>query len=364
MLALLACAVAACAAVLDIDELPLRPDAALDGGDGSTSELDPCGHALPPPPPEQPDVGDSVPAFYLAVRTMSFLDDGSAVAGFDLDGVCTCEPRPNTAFDGGSSFFGSFADVLDIDQVSGFAAQAAAGERTMLLHVSDYNGTPNDSDVRLGIMPSRGIVDGSGCGTVPVAGSAPPGWCGRDRWTYPLANVLPSTKVPLERVKGWVKDGKLAFRSDASISILVGKSVVKLSAPMGAGKLFKAGDGNWRLEDAVLAGRAPMTDILAAVGTFDEPRDGGTATDGGPRKLICQGPLFPALKGTICDQSDITDTPASDFRAAACNAMSTAVRLVAEQSDIGDEYTPPPFDNPCAIDRADAGLYDCPKAGP
>src|SRR5262245_42716474 len=95
--------VGACGFVIGLDAprgktLPRLPDA----------KPDPCLHVFTPDPPKtEDDAGPNstdLPPFWMAVRTSSMgVDPDGGVPGFDLDGVCTCDGDPGSAFDAGPS---------------------------------------------------------------------------------------------------------------------------------------------------------------------------------------------------------------------------------------------------------------------
>jgi hypothetical protein len=350
-------------------------------GDGSTPDssegkndaaVDPCVHTMPPPQPASDDDRDTeLPPFYLALRTVDVVArDGSSYRGFDLDGVCTCDKRPNTASNGFSSCKPSLKDC-DLDggidnraaslfeqfAPTGFSPSDSAnkgvanGRKGLLLYVKGYNGKPNDRQINVGVMISYGIVDGSGCGTSTGGDHSPPGWCGTDLWTYPVEFVKPTTKEPLYQGNGYVSNGTLVFRSELPITMFFGDATLTFGSPITAGTLKKNPAGLWTL-DAILAGRIPVTELLVASGTFDDPNN----DDAG----ICTSPFFATVKKTLCDAVDINRTSALDFQPGNCDAISSALAFTAEQASIGDERTQPPDPNPCAKDLVDPSLYTCP----
>jgi hypothetical protein len=376
----------ACQILAGIDRVDKEkaPGTATDGsssGDVVTTP-DPCEHVVPPPVPSQDDDRNSVPGFYLALRSASLVQANGTAAGFDLDGVCTCDKRPNTAFDGGPSCTPRFekgcdedggidnkgttlfsriaGGAVDINQASDIQQSIDDGKGGLLIYIEEYNGKANDREVYASAMRSYGIVNGSGCGT--SEGGSPnkykPGWCGHDKWSYSQELVAPRSNpiVPLGRTKGWVNNGTLVFQNDVSVTLFFGKSTLSFGSPVTAGKLFKNADGNWRFE-AIMSGRVPVFELLRAAGTLNDPL-GSQFPDGG-RKPLCLSQLYPSVKKTLCDAVDIAKTNAFDFvPETACDAISSAVSFVAEQAELGDEHTEPATDRSCGP-TTNNPLFDC-----
>ena len=369
----------ACQVVAGIDHVekvqPTTND--LDGGDAGTKpdspSSDPCSHALPPPLPENDDDRETeLPPFYLALRTLDVIaKDGSDYRGFDLDGVCTCDPRPGTAFGGepsctpklrqcdhdggidnrGAVLFEKFAPTgySPNDVANGGIGE---GKRGLLLYIKSYNGKKNDRQVSVGVMVSHGIVDGSGCSTSSGQQYSPPGWCGNDLWTYPVAYVKPTTKEPLFQGNGYVNDGVLVFRSDEETTVLFGGAALLFGSPIMSARIEQS-DGRWMLRGGLLAGRIPVTELLAAIGTINDPQ-------GGPSGLCNNPVLFGTVKKELCDAVDVNKSNAFDFKQGACDGISTAIAFTAEQASVGEERTEPPESHPCAKANVSADLYTCP----
>jgi hypothetical protein len=335
---------------------------ATDGGGGSdapTADVvqipDPCIHAVAPPLPDTDDGRDSVPPFYLALKSVN-IDPGAGVLGFDLDGVCTCDKRPNTAFDGGPScaskqpacdgdggvdnagpalFRTLTFGVVDINQVVGINKSINEGKNTLLIYISDYNGKPNDRDVKAGAMRSHGIKDGSGCETQLQGGKAPPGWCGKDLWTYRDDQVLPlgpnQEKVPIGGTTGWVNDGNIVFATNGEVRFFFGNTTVRFSGSITSGKLTRP-NGRWRLE-GTLSGRMSVTDVLRGLGSVNDPENNA--------QRFCQSSKFKTIvTDPTCKGADISFSKNFDFQPGQnCDAISNAVSFVAEEAQVGAELT-------------------------
>jgi hypothetical protein len=344
-----------------------------DGGptaDGGTP--DPCRHLVPPNLPETDDgQTEEVPPFVLALHTVKFIPTGAdRYQGFDLDGTCTCDKRPNTAHNGEPSCApkkdacdadggvdNAAAGLFETFAPTGFSPDKGAndaldaGGPNLLLVISKYNGKANDREVNVGAMVTNGILDGSGCGTTvnSVSGRAPPGWCGRDRWTYPQQYAKPSgSKEPLFVGKGYVNNNELVFNAPiGELKMFFSGSIITFGSPISAGHLSKS-NGQWKL-DGLLTGRIPLNELLRAVG--------GVNVDGAP---LCKSQYFPlAVQPELCKRADIGTTFNFDFvPKGVCDAISTVLLFTADEAQIGEELTEP--DPPNGCDSVDPSLFQCP----
>lgn len=367
-------AVVACQLVAGIERVekadPAPPEAGPDLFVPDAAVPDPCLHVRPPPAPAVDDApNDSLEPFYLALREVTLVPKGSEpVLGFDLDNACTCDTRPGAAFDGGPSCTSSrrvrcdsdggvdnqvaiglrdYSGFIDIDKAASINDRIASGEQTSILVVSKYNGRANDSDVKFGVFTSEGIRDGSPCpGAVTAAnGFTTPGWCGEDNWTASSSSVDVggSGIVPKSVGTGYVTNYQFVVELNSPASVPFGGYRLTLGSPISRGRLVPLNDKlevvdtsngpaldqikHWRIDDSVIAGRVPVSELLAALGTVNTPGDAG----GGPKPPLCTQPdTFNLLKATICDQIDVNASKLLDFIPnASCDAISVAIGLTA-----------------------------------
>ena len=363
--------VLACQLVAGIERVdkvgPPPPEAGPDTSVLDSSVPDPCKHVRPPPPPTVDDApNDSIAAFYLALREVTLVPKGSApVFGFDLDKACTCDTRPGTAFDGGASCASTravlcdadggvdnqvasalrdYAAFIDIDNAANINARIARGEQTSIIVITSYNGLANDRDVKFGLFTSEGIKDGPGCaGSVTDAnGFSSPGCCGEDNWTASASTVdnPGGNIVPKSVGAGYVTNYEFVVELDSPARVPFGGYRLTLGSPISRGRLVPLDDKlapldtskaivpatikYWRVEDSVIGGRVPASELLAAMGTVNTPGDSGA----GPKPPLCTSPLFGTVKQTLCDQIDINSSKLLDFiPSARCDAISIAISL-------------------------------------
>jgi hypothetical protein len=199
-------------------------------------------------------------------------------------------------------------------------------------------------------MISHGILDGSGCGTRPDPANdnkAPPGWCGKDKWTYSPLHARPGSKEPTFRGVGYVSSGELVFSSGNDLDLFFNSTVLTFGSPIASGRLTFQ-DGKWKL-DGILAGRIPVKELLVAIGNYED--DGN---------YLCQSPLFQVgVVPQVCKTVDIMASQAFDLRdpKLACNAVSTTIRFTAEQADVGEERMEP--EKPAGCNGVPESVYEC-----
>jgi hypothetical protein len=312
---------------------------------------DPCRHAvLPAPPASDDEPSTTLPAFALAIRTVSITGglDGGATPGFDLDGVCTCFPDETTAHQAKPSCVAPNGGSPACDDDGGADRQlgnvvagypAFLGNRlpenggpTLLLQITKYNGRANDAEVFVGIFPSQGIYDASGCvPDVTDAGTPPyaPKWTGCDRWSLDSLHLLPGTTEPTTVLRGYVTDHVLVVSAaDRAVAFVAGNASLPVSGPLLTARLVAAGT-SFRMEDGVVGGRVGTTDALRALATSQ------ASSDGGP--LCGFNNFFTSVKTTfVCPNADITRSAAKDFTSVGCDALSLAAAFIAEPAQLGD----------------------------
>ncbi len=362
----------ACQIVAGIERVdkadPPPPEAGPDTFVPDSAVPDPCNHVRPLKRTGKDDApNDAIPDLYLALREVKLFPDAGQTQGFDLDESCTCDTRPGTKFDGGPScvtsrapqcdldggvdnqavtVLGDYTSFIDLDKASNINNNIAEGKQTSILLLKSYNGTANDSDVKFGIFTSEGMLDGPNCpGSKPdLDGISNPGWCGEDIWTASerTVKVTGTSFVQNSIGSGYVIDYQFVAELNGPATIPFGNYRLTLGSPVSTGKLVPL-DANlmpidtskgpqldlvkyWRVENAVLGGRVPVSELLAAAGTVNTPGDAG----GGPKPPLCTGSLFTLLKQTMCDAIDISSSKELDFVPnARCDSLSVAIGLTA-----------------------------------
>lgn len=384
------------------EEAPPAPnDAAVsDAGPGDDANeaaaSDPCDHAKAPAPPLADDdaTGELLP-FWLAVREIVFTTPaGATPVGFDLDGVCTCDDRPGSERGGIASCKKNEATcdpARGIDNATGDLVNRLSplypidalpntligkGRRTVVIEISKYNGKANDKDVGFAVAMSEGIrAQGCPSSTFDAKTNVwTPGWCGDDPWTLKRDTLVPSTTKPLLQANGFVRDGRIVFELGTATFPFSEVATVDIAQAIFTAKLVPLGEDLtprdpartptprelrlWALEDAVVGGRMRATQLLASLGTIEQPSDGGAT-------YLCESAAFPLLRTGICDSVDIMRNKALDFDdSSKCDALSMALSFKAFPILPGNVIDPPPSTNRCLAGPSgqppDAGApYSC-----
>lgn len=323
------------------------PDAgsAVDGNTaetGTSSGDTNCG-ALPPTRVAAEDGG--LNSFVVAVTRFYLKESGDGgsdeLLGYNLDQRCgcgrSCKPlgaaeAPCDPDDRGidNAAYGFLSGIF-AGKIEGRANDnLKKGDNGLVIRVTDYNGTANDSTVQIEIYTSAGTV------VVPDGGPpkrVPARFDGNDQW-----NQVSGTLV---RVDGYVRDFtlvapsvKATLRVDADIQMALTNGVLTARIePMGAGFALRRG---------VLAGHWDVEDALRQLGRLSS----------GPL-LFCDSPqLFDSVRKVVCEAADLRRDGMGD-EALDCNALSAAMGFEAEPAKLGPTV-PAEFSTLC-----DAGKFTC-----
>ena len=358
-------------------------------------EQDGCRSAGAPTHQERPSggsaEGSSIPEFYLGFTRLRLGETDETGApnrdawqsfGLDLDGVCTgapscpatqpsCRtPGPQSTFDGNlcrDNAFGSLvpvaAAVPEIGKRFGISESLMncniwRGAYNMILKLSQYNGRPDDSNVRADFYISPGTV-------------RPPNFeCPRADFaeSYPLWRASAPWKIDPENLTGPIREmGKLPDSkiADASAYVRGGYLVVNIPGSMllrlagdshgfrgfampssrniWTGRLLRDASGRWLINDGLIGGRILGSDLIRSyrqIGLCE-----GAGLDGffhGTVEWIEQS-VDVRLDGTVD-----ADSP--------CDAISAGVGFDAAQLTPGPEEKATPLVECCAPGVA---IEDC-----
>lgn len=342
---------------------------------------DPCQHAWLPGPPALDDAPTrELPIIVMAVDTSALKPTATSLEGIDLDGVCTCDSRPETAHGGASSCVGkdtticdgkggidshfattlaAFTSAFDREDFTRVNETIALGRVSLLLFLRKYNGLANDRDVEVGIVASNGLRDSHCPNSVEGSfGYFSPGWCGDDAWTVPPSAVVEG--FPVAYGAGHVNDYQLVVDIDSVIAIPFGNVNVPAGSPTIFGRIVPLGDDLkprdptrppatpneerfYRVESGLIAARVAATDMLAGLGSSILPDSVG----GG--RLCQNAQLYGLVHQRICDSLDIAKSKKFDFYDGyACDALSTSVYFTAAPSRVGATDVTPQEENGCA----------------
>lgn len=357
---------------VESEEGSAKPDAFAPKIDSAVPDL--CAHArIPSDLPDATTEGPDLEPLWFAVSSMDGIPKAGETFGFDLDRVCTGFNAGPTAFDGGGSCLPANPDGdggIDNAAPSLFrglpfdygpklfeivSKQVRTGERTLLIYVSRYNGTPNDPYVQVQVVPTDRLATNQ-CGPdgKPIDAGAPDGagpaptWEGCDAWSFATGRLIVSAgsqPAPNGLQDGFVKDGQLVVGTTSStqLALNVGGLLITATNSFMVANLkpvtSDAGKKLFSLE-GVVAGR------LATSALFD-----GVAR---AAREFCNGPLLETLvKPTVCNARDIAEFPSQDFRDLPCASISAALKITAVQAAIGPEVPGQP------LPECDASLPKC-----
>jgi hypothetical protein len=298
---------------------------------------DPCEHAAPPPRPDASDfdAGGSPPAFALD-RLVAMTDEGKS--GFDLDGQCTCDPRPGAKAgpgcrskkaediscdgDGGrdegskkliNGFIGPDLPPIDLF----YGDKFDAGVSAVLIEVADFNGTPNDPSVKVSFY--------DGAGRCPDAAGEP---C----WNLQALSAVDRIAKALTK-RAWVNNGVLvADFGDKTIRLRVGPVYLEVeSAIVTANMDLSAGGGGSRLRDGVIAGRVLGSNLIHVFANqlIYDGMDGGAPVF----RLLCSaGSRMEDFRKVLCPLRDMASIRDAE---APCDSMAITLGFSASPAQIG-----------------------------
>ncbi len=341
-----------------------------------------CNLAQPPPPPDAAAVDNFDAGEYIvAFSRLSFTGNGTAVSGYDLDGVCTGEqtdagtgasscitadggPAPmdtmSAAGDGvdavltsGSGELQAFFNGNSLDDLTGVQRDIDDGDNTAFLVIDGYNFTANDPQVTVSFATSQGI-ESTHCDPVDAAVLAfgaphpPPSFDGCDTWSIDQ-NTLAYSAEPdgggkvyaSVSERAYVSNGTLVATFSGNLSLPVGTIVLSPSktiivAPL---QLGDADGGQIHIQNGLIQGRLAVKSFLSSLGVVGDPlqHDAG----------ICPGsPSYPTVQAAACSQLDVAALGPDDH-SAACDAFTFASTFDAVTARVGDVVDGGPRINAC-----------------
>jgi hypothetical protein len=359
------------------------PDAATTGGGGGVPG---CQHATWPAPPASADPGTEMLDIVAAIRSIDFGEDAvdtGEIVGYDLDNRCSCQGEESACVvpsyatgehcDGPAGRDNATAYLFDqIGMYSGGLSSQTnteaieQGTWTILVRIRDYNGQPNDDQVRLAIYTSPGM-DNDPCVPTPV-------WDGSDRWPVDAVSLVGgegvggatgeggcssfdagTTGLDLDAPRyqdlgAYVNDGVVvANLPEAGFDVQTSGTAmnIKFTAGFITARLeLDAGTGRWGLRDGLMVGRWKTSDFLSMLGAWQN--------NGEP---ICTDTLlYPVIKGFLCQYPDVASTLSGPTTP--CDALSFAMAFEAESAQFGFVWRSDPSPTSCPPET-DPANDDC-----
>lgn len=289
-------------------------------------------------------------------------DDAWQTFGLDLDGLCTqsstcgddtnavpCLPAGKSIpFDGELCRDNAFASLQPLlaalPNQLGFDEPALncnlwRGTYNVVMRLSGYDGTSDDPDVRLDVYMSTGL-ERDVTWTCPFEdpSAPPPRWSASESWQIDRNELMdePSDdgELPNSRVAdahAYVRDGYLVANiADSSVLRLLSLDprqrglAMTLRGTTWLGRLSRAQDGSWQLEDGLLAGRITMDDLTQTV------RELGT----------CEGDAYASAVAAMTDRADLLASGESD-PSLSCDALSVGLAFKAAELTPGGAQDSP-----------------------
>lgn len=383
----------------------LLPEAGPDSGPATQTCL-----AKWPPPPAQDDPSDGGSySGFVAMQTVdvgatpdaatpdasiTLLDSSAPLPpiGFDLDNDCTCcnQAAGSTCPTGGSCTGTSLSCddnagrdhvALKIFSVLPSASAAAnaglqGGQFSILIQISNYNGTLNDTSVTVAVYVSNGLEGIQDGGTVSLHHD------GTDLWTvdtHYLATTQTGGTVPdgtecngttacqpiYVDSAAYVSGGVLVSRPQGAALPLtfgyranIGGALMKLSDAVISGTLQQVqGDGGkvlWGITNGSISGRWSSSQLLGNLATLPNPMMDGSFICGTDPYAGGPGRAYQAIKAYVCSLQDIASSENSDNKGAVCDALSMSLGFTAEPALLGSVYSVPQPPSGCVTE---AGLW-------
>lgn len=377
-----------CQLVLGLDEPvtaaadagPSEAGAADAGGDA-----DKCVHATVPAAPDGGAAGGNISRWF-AITAIELPAQAPKLRGLDLDESCTCDPASGDTTK--SSCIGKDASRCDLangvdDALSGLlqtvlipgsggdpakvASEAVrSGARTLLIYISGWNGLPNDADVSVGFVSSRGLFEAEGCvdagspdrdaaafnltdAQSPNGARYSPRNDGCDRWSpvISLDGTFPNLILNGGTVHGYVVDRQLVAPFDEVAMVLLGRKTSLRDGYLVATLGVLTGDSPVAALSGTLAGRIEINELVAAVGASQV----GKGDDTGNYQAVCEaipGLWSQSILPTLCDARDVMASKAFDGQDKSCDGVSVALgfrAVAALPSRI--TFNPPDVEKAC-----------------
>lgn len=323
-------------------------------------------------PTSATSVGDSLPAIYLG---WTLIDLGGSSApedsrpgewesfGLDLDGVCTnsssCSSRAQACraatseipFDGAmcrdnrfARLQATLAPVPEIGQRYGlreetFNCNLRRGTYNLIVKLSDYNGQPDDPEVRVDFYSSPGLARLPPWSCDDGDADSYPFWTAGAPWQIDTANLTSEITAPGELPASSIADPKAFVREGYLVADLPDGAQLRLAGASNSyrsfalttrrsvwtGALRHQQDGTWQVEDGLVAGTTLASDLIE---TFHEL--GLCQQPGAAEQDAEQNGFYELVENAIRENADMLADGRVDENAS-CDALSFAIAFRAAQ---------------------------------
>lgn len=272
--------------------------------------------------PERPDgVGGGDVEFWVAINSIAVQAEGEPV-GLDLDGYCTCQgdesscvpPGGGEACDDAEGVDNQLVTLFDAlslalggaDPAQYYSERASAGEWSLLLRISDYNGQANDPEIRLAWYGTYGFV-------------GLPTWDGTDVWPIIESSVVPLAEggdgtIDSPRSQddhAYVADSTLvaSLPADSELVLAGGASrmALRFTGALVTGTIHDEA-GRWTLQDGLIAARLSEEDLFYSLSSLRDELGEPYCTDSvyylGAKPVLCQARDILSTQGTASQPCD------------------------------------------------------------
>jgi hypothetical protein len=304
----------------------------------------------PPRPTDAPTTPELDRWFGLHVIRLGSPEQPASVPGLDLDDAdtcnATCQGEPECAepdflseltasqaqercdfpgaVDNSSVYLfdlaGSFIGATDSD----LSDQADAGQWSLLLRVSEWNGGEEDGSVMVSLYSTPGFqppVEGGTSSTASGAGGAEPAspaWEGSDTWAIDGRSLAETGNIdaPAFQASGYVSGGTIVADLGGDFYVGTARIPVQIASGRLIAPLVVDDDDTASVRGAIFGGRWPVRDFLTALGAL--------VIDGEP--FCNQGSFFDNVAQRACRLVDVSvDQGISD-----CDSLSFGIGFDAD----------------------------------
>jgi hypothetical protein len=355
---------ASCALVTSYDCFDAPCTNASSTTDSSTLPTAACTVKRPPPKSPNAPNGQDGKRYAVVVNQASLDAKTTDPLGFDLDNACTCEgdkpsctnpkalpdapgtgsqcDRPGGVDNQASALFSDAVISLVLGE-NALRAAVAAGRFAPILQISDWNGTPDDSEVRVDFFSGvdrRGSTSSTDAGTndggrddaSPDANLEGGTSDSVQGWTIHREGVVSEGGAFASLTnfgKGYVAQGRLVVTSNSSYPILfrtqfgdkptdIRTSQILLVAPTLVAEIRKT-TGGVTLTNGVIAARWSLQAALRLVAAQNNCKP---------------NPVYESFRTQLCSAADIRLATSPLDPSAACDAISFTMAFGASPVDV------------------------------
>jgi hypothetical protein len=347
---------ASCALVTSYDCFDAPCTDASSTTDSSAPPTAACGVKRPPPKSPTAPNGQDGKRYAVVVNQASLDAKTTDPLGFDLDNACTCDgdkpsctnpkalpgapgtgsqcDRPGGVDNQASTLFSDAVIGLVLGE-NALRSAVAAGRFAPILQISDWNGTPDDSEIRVDFFSGverRGGISSTDAGMDAGTNNGGRDASGEDAsieggktgelegWTIHREGVVAEGGAFASLTnfgKGYVTQGRLVVESNSSYPILfrtqfgdkptdIRTSQILLVAPTLVAEIRKTANGV-TLTNGVIAARWSLQGALRLVAAQSDCK---------------ASPVYDSFRAQLCSAADIRLATSPLDPSAACDAIS------------------------------------------